>query len=111
MRRCGNEGRHPYLDATEKTTLQFLRTAIDFIAKAITEVGANMRNTSFIFAHPGNEFVITSGDGDWEFYFSKPGDQISVYCVRKPRYRYLWDGVKWVFAQILQGGRLALTAS
>lgn len=109
VKTCGNEGRHPYLDETGKTTLKFLRASIDFIPEA-AEFGANMRNGSFIYAQPGNEFVITAGNGDWEFYFSqsKHPDQISCYCLRKPMWRYLWDGVVWAFSQFALSSLRAL---
>ncbi|KAK2569409.1 hypothetical protein P5673_006335 [Acropora cervicornis] len=113
VKTCGNEGRHPYLDETGKTTLRFLRASIDFIPKAIAEFGANMRNGSFIFAQPGSEFVITAGNGDWEFYFSQSedADKISCYCLRKPMWRCLWDGVVWAFSQFVPSSLLALTAA
>ena len=76
------------------------------------EYGANMQNASFIYAQPGNEFVITAGNGDWEFYFSQSEeDKISCYCTRKPMYRYLWDGIVWAFSRIVPSALLALTAS
>lgn len=96
LRRCGNEGQHPYLDGTGRATLKFLRAAISFIPDAMYD-GADLRNTAFIFAQPGREFLIKAGNGDWEFYFSEDeyGD-IWGRCVRQPLRRYLWDGVKSV---------------
>ena len=72
-----------------------------------------MRNGSFIYAQPGNEFVITAGNGDWEFYFSQSedADKISCYCLRKPMWRYLWDGVVWAFSQFVPSSLRALTAA
>ncbi|KAL9965267.1 hypothetical protein ACROYT_G029042 [Oculina patagonica] len=93
--KCGNEGQHRYLDETGQATLEFLRASIDFVPQAL-QAGANMRNTSFIYAQPGREFVISAGNGDWEFYFSQTGDEINCQCVRKPMYRYVWDGIKWL---------------
>ena len=93
IKRCGNEGHHPYLDEQGKTTLKFLRASISFIPEVI-EVGGDLCNASFIFSQPGREFVITSGNGDWEFYFSQGyGDEIYGRCVRKPTLRYIWDNV------------------
>lgn len=60
LRKCGNEGRHPYLNETEKVTLKFLRAALDFIPLAL-EVGGDLANASFFFAHPGNDFAIKAG--------------------------------------------------
>ena len=112
MKTCGNEDRHPSLDETGKITLKFLRASIAFIPKAIVKFGANMRNVSFIYAQPGNKFVITAGNGDWEFYFSQSedGDKISCSCLRKPMWRYLWDGVDWAFSQFVPSSLRALTA-
>lgn len=70
-----------------------------------------MRNASFIYAQPGNEFVIKAGNGDWEFYFSQSKDEVSCYCLRKPMYRYLWDGLVWAFSRFVPSSLLALTAS
>ncbi|XP_029185134.2 uncharacterized protein LOC114953138 [Acropora millepora] len=108
---CGNEDRHPSLDETGKITLKFLRASIAFIPKAIVNFGGNMRNVSFIYAQPGNKFVITAGNGDWEFYFSQSedGDKISCSCRRKPMWRYLWDGVDWAFSQFVPSSLRALT--
>ena len=90
-----------------KTTLNFLRASIDFIPKAIMEYRANMRNTSFIYNQPGKKFVITAGKGDWEFTFSQSNGKIYCDCLRKPMYRYIWDGVRWALPERL----LALTDS
>lgn len=110
VKTCGNEGQHPYLDEKGKTTLKFLRASIAFIPEAIAEYGANMRNGSFIYAQPGNEFVITAGNGDWEFKFSQSQNpnEISCDCLRKPMWRYLWDGVVWTCSQFKPSSRRAL---
>ena len=91
---CGNEGQHRYLSEAGKATLKFLRAAITFVPFAM-DAGADMRNASFLFSQPGREFSIVAGKGDWEFCFSQDynGD-IFGHCVRKPRLRYIWDGVK-----------------
>ena len=99
MNNCGNEGQHPYLDEIGKATLKFLRASISFIPEAM-EAGADMRNASFIYAQPGREFVIRAGNGDWEFYFSQKDDEISCHCVRKPMFRYVWDGIKWLVSRV-----------
>ena len=93
LRKCGNEGRHPYLDRAGQATLKFLRAAISFIPFA-SAAGADLSNASFIFSQPGREFVIKAGKGDWEFYFYQGyGGDIYGHCVRKPMLRYIWDGV------------------
>ena len=94
VRTCGNEGQHPYLSEAGKATLKFLRASITFVPFAL-DAGADMRNASFLFAQPGREFAIVAGKGDWEFCFSQNSDgDIFGHCVRKPRLRYIWDGVK-----------------
>ena len=91
VKRCGNEGRHPYLDRGGQATLKFLRAGISFIPIAL-DAGADLTNASFIFAQPTKEFVIKSGKGDWEFYFYHGYDgDIYGHCVRKPMLRYIWD--------------------
>ena len=92
---CGNEGRHPYLSEEGKLTLKFLRAAISFVPLAM-DAGADMQNTSFLFAQPGTEFAIVAGNGDWEFFFSpnSGNSDITGVCVQKPFLRYIWDGVK-----------------
>ena len=92
-RRCGNEGQHLYLNDEDWTTLRFLRAANSFIPDARDD-GADMRNCAFILRQPGREFVIISGNGDWEFDFCEDADgEIYGRCVRKPFLRYVWDGV------------------
>ena len=91
IKRCGNEGQHPYLDWRGKTTLKFLRASISFIPEVI-DIAGDLSNASFIFTQPGQEFVIMAGNGDWEFYFSQGYDnEIHGRCVRKPTLRYIWD--------------------
>ncbi|KAL9965879.1 hypothetical protein ACROYT_G029733 [Oculina patagonica] len=100
IRRCGNEGQHPYLDATGRTTLRFLRTAISFIPDAQND-GGDMCNAAFILSQPGQEFLIQAGDGDWEFFFAEEADgQIYGRNVRKPFFRYAYDRVKSVVSRI-----------
>lgn len=100
IKRCGNEGEHPYLDRMGRTTLRFLRAAISFIPDAQDD-GGNMRNAAFILSQPGQEFLIQAGNGDWEFYFAEEADgQIYGRNVRKPFLRYMWDGVKSVVSRI-----------
>ena len=113
VRRCGNEGQHGYLDAAGYTTLQFLRAAISFVPDALDD-GADMRNAAFILSQPGREFLIQSGNGDWEFYFSEDQyGEIYGRNVRKPFLRYAWDGVKSVVRRIGSaiGGLLSITGS
>lgn len=111
LRKCGNEGRHPYLNETEKVTLKFLRAAIDFIPLAL-EVGGDLANASFFFAHPGNDFAIKAGKENWEFYFSQPADgTIQGRCVRRPTLNYIWDEFKKAISRYVGTALLALTAS
>jgi len=113
VRRCGNEGQHGYLDAAGRTTLRFLRAAISFVPDALDD-GADMQNAAFILSQPGREFLIQSGNGDWEFYFSEDQyGEIYGRNVRKPFLRYAWDGVKSVVRRIGSaiGGLLSITGS
>ena len=88
-KRCGNEGRHKDLKKSGETTLRFLQTAISFVPDAIKD-GADLTNAAFIFAQPGREFVIKSGNGDWEFYFSEDdSDEILGRCVRTGRRQFV----------------------
>ncbi len=110
VRRCGNEGQHPYLDETGFTTLRFLRTAISFIPDAQND-GGDMRNAAFILSQPGQEFLIQAGNGDWEFFFAEEEDgRIYGRNVRKPFLRYMWDGFTSVVRSIgsFIGGLFAL---
>lgn len=94
LRRCGNEGQHPYLDGVRKTTLRFLRAADSFIPDAEDD-GADLRNAAFILRQPGREFAIIAGDGDWEYDFCEDADgDIYGRCIRKPFLRFAWDEVK-----------------
>ncbi|CAH3145341.1 unnamed protein product [Porites evermanni] len=99
-RRCGNEGQHRYLNNVDWTTLRFLRAANSLLPDARDD-GANMRNCAFILRQPGREFVIISGNGDWEYDFSEDADgEIYGRCVRKPFLRYAWDGAKSAVVRI-----------
>ena len=83
------------LDKTDRVTLKFLKAAHSFIPQA-KEAGTDFENAAFIFAQVGKEFVIKSGNGDWEFYFSEEDDgKIRGKCFRKGSLlRYLWDPIK-----------------
>ena len=109
VRRCGNEGQHRHLDAARYTNTQFLRVAISFVPDALDD-GADMCNAAFVLSQPGREFLIQSGSGDWEFYFAEDqyGD-IYGRNIRKPFFRYVWDGVKSVVRRI--GGLLSIAGS
>ena len=82
LSRCGNEEQWPYNDAVTTTTRKFLQASISYIPLAL-ETGADLSNAAFILSQPGNEFVIRSGNADWEFFFSQDykGD-ISGKCLR-----------------------------
>ena len=120
LRRCGNEGRHHWLDEVGQTTLRFLRAAIDFVPAARGD-GVDLTNACFILHQPVGSFVIKSGNGDWEFKFSQDDrGNISGTCERQPLRRYLWDGfnsvVKCVGKVIFRavagvGTRLAIGAA
>ena len=114
-KRCGNEGWHRDLDDEDRTTLRFLRAANSFIPDA-REDGANMRNCAFILRQPGSEFVIISGDGDWEYDFCEGADgEIYGRCQRMPLLRYAWDAAKSAVVRVftfgLSTGLRALTYS
>jgi len=99
-KRCGNEGWHPYLDEVGRTTLRFLRAANTFIRDAEDD-GADLENAAFILRQPGREFVIISGDGDWEYDFCEDDDgEIYGRCVRKPFLRYAWDNTKSMVTRV-----------
>ena len=54
-----------------------------------------MRNCAFTLRQPGREFVIFSGNGDWEYDFCEDEEgEIYGRCARKPFLRYVWDGAK-----------------
>ena len=98
---CGNEGRHPHLNETERVALRFLQEAIDFVPSAL-EMAGDLRNASFLFAHPGNEFVIKAGDGEWEFYFSQRTDgTIHGRCVHMPNHLYVLEILQRLLAPYL----------
>ena len=99
MEICGNEGKHRYLNETGRVTLRFLRAAIDFIPTAL-RISGDLSNASFLFAHPGNEFVIKAGDGEWEFYFSQRTDgTIHGRCVHMPDRFYILEVCKRFFSK------------
>lgn len=77
----------------DKTSVQALKAAIDFMPKAL-EDGADLENAVFLFALAGREFVVQAGSGDWEYYFTGeyPG-QITGRCVRKPWLNFIWEKV------------------
>ena len=81
--------------------MRFLEAANSLIPIARDD-GVNMRNCAFILRQPGMEFVIISGDGDWEyeFYEHTHGD-IYGRCVRKPFLRYFWDQTKSLVVHLL----------
>ena len=93
-RRFGNEGQHQYLNDVDKTALEFLRAANSFVYDAY-EDGAEMRNCAFILRQPGREFVIISGNGDWEYDFCEDQNG-AIYgrSVRKPLVDYIYDLAK-----------------
>ena len=117
LKRCGDEGseQRSKLDDAGYTTLRFLQTAISFLPEAMAD-GADLRNTAFIFAQPGREFIIISGNGDWEFYFEQSNDG-NVYgrCKRMPLRWYIWDkvtcAVTWVFEKLSSPFIAALTTT
>ena len=81
--------------------MRFLRTAYSFIPDA-TDDGANMRNCAFILRQRGREFVVISGDGDWEYDFCEDADgEIYGRCIRKPFLRYVWDEAKSSIVRLL----------
>ena len=91
IRRCGHEGQHPYLEVEDEATLRFLRAANSFIHDA-EEDGADMKNAAFILRQPGREFVLQSGDGDWEYDFCEDSDgEIYGRCIRQPFLRYVYN--------------------
>ena len=109
-KRCGNEGWHQYLNDMERETLNFLRAANTFIPDAKDD-GANMRNCAFILRQPGREFVIISGNGDWEYDFCQAADgEIYGRCIRKPLARYAWDRARSAVVRVCSFARSGLRA-
>ena len=103
-KRCGNEGYHLSLNEVNKVTLRFLRAANSFIPDARDD-GANMRNCAFILRQPGREFVIISGNGDWEYDFCEAADgRIYGRCQRMPLLRFVWDAAKSAVVRVLTLG-------
>ena len=92
-----NKGR---LSEHDRASIKFLKAAIHFIPMA-KEDGADFENAAFIFTHPGRQFVVIAGKGDWEYYFSEDniGD-ITGRCVRRPWLMYLWNKVTSSFSRI-----------
>ncbi|CAH3145343.1 unnamed protein product, partial [Porites evermanni] len=120
-KRCGNEGWHQDLDDVDRTTLRFLRAANSFIPDArddganmrnsnsfipdARDDGANMRNCAFILRQPGSEFVIISGNGDWEYDFCEGADgEIYGRCQRMPLLRYAWNAAKSAVVRVFTFG-------
>ena len=102
IKRCGHEGRHPYLKGEDKATLRFLRAANSFIPDAKYD-GADMKNAAFILRQPGREFVIKSGTGDWEYDFCEDSDgEIYGRCVRQSLFEYVWDHGKSAVVRIFK---------
>ena len=101
---CGNEGCHFYLNGVARKTLRFLNAANTFVPDARDD-GANMRNCAFILRQPGSEFVIISGNGDWEYDFSEAADgKIYGRCRRMPFARYAWDAAKSAVVRLIAYG-------
>ena len=89
--------------------MRFLRAVNSFIPVARDD-GANMRNCSFILRQPRREFVVISGDGDWEYEFCEEADgDINGRCVRRPFLRYVWDASKSLVVRSLTSGALTAT--
>ena len=83
VKRCGIEEQHGNLSEEDQTTLKFLRAAISFISNA-NDMCADLTNAAFIISHPGKEFIIQAGNGDWEFFFSEDAkDVVHGRCVRE----------------------------
>ncbi|KAK2546927.1 hypothetical protein P5673_033312 [Acropora cervicornis] len=102
IKRCGHEGHHPYLGGADKATLRFLRAANSFIPDAEDD-GADMKNAAFILRQPGREFVLKSGNGDWEYDFCEDSDgEIYGRCIRQPLLRYAYDKAKSAVVRIFQ---------
>ena len=112
IRRCGNEGEHPYLNERDKATLRFLRAAKSFVPDA-ENAGADMKNTAFIIRQPGREFCIVAGEATWEFDFCEDRDgDIYVRCVRMSLWRCFWNEAQNLFFRVFVETpmQLALTA-
>ena len=42
----------------------------------------------------GENLLLGSGKGDWEYYFSEEGyNNIIGKCVRRPWLRFIWNGI------------------
>ena len=105
MSRCGNEGQHSQGDVI----LQMLRAAISFVPEAKKE-GADLTNAAFMFNHPGREFVVVSGDGDWQYEFSEENGKITSKCSNKPWKYYIWEAMKAVWKVVKTVAPLAIAA-
>ena len=100
LKRCGDEDQQQNLSEQGKATRQFIKAAISFIPEAL-KAGADLTNTSFIFAQPGRAFAIRAGDGDWEFYFSEKDDgKVRGECTRVGSvWSWAWDSTLGVYAR------------
>ena len=84
------------LSEFDQTQVKFLKKAIHIIPKALDH-GANLKNAHFIFALPGPQFALKSGEGDWVYYFSQDdNNEITWECTRKPWTYYLLKGIKLI---------------
>lgn len=107
-KRCGNEGRHAYLEDEDKATLRFLRAANSFVPDAEDD-GADMKNAAFILRQPGREFVLKSGNGDWEYDFCEDSDgEIYGRCVRQSLFHYVYDKARSAIVRISQVAAILL---
>lgn len=96
--------RKAYPDEHDRTTIKFLKAAINFLPTANAD-GADFTNALFIFAQPGREFTVQAGKGDWEYYFSEEGyNNITGICVRRPWLRFIWNGITSTISRL--GGAL-----
>ena len=88
------------LSEFDQMKVNFLKAAIHFFPQ-VSEDGADLGNAAFTFALPGNQFVLISGAGDWEYYFSlDDNNKIIGRCKHKPRQYYVWDGIKFTICRI-----------
>ena len=91
---CGNEGQWPNNTAEERRSRELLQSAISYIPKAYGDTGADLSDTTFIFAIPGHEFAVKAGSGTWEFQFSyNLNEEIECQCANKPMYIWAWHKV------------------
>lgn len=85
----------------DEMKIQFLKAAIHLFPSML-EDRADLENAAFIFALPGTQFILISGKGDWEYYFSQDvnDNKIIGRCNRKPWREYIWDGIKFIVSKI-----------